>query len=944
MNGKAIALAVTCLMVLGGLGTFPGAAGPAGPSGGQAMLPLRGPTPNNDSEPNGDFTNATIIVGTQTFSGGVGSGDMDDYFKINLNTGPTADTLEVRLKLEFGITVLEVFDPNRFLLLRDGGIAPQTGVTLMLNFSAFLTGYYYIHMTDRGPCNYTLTTIMSSSPFTTDGDNAPSGAVNVVPTGGIIKTYNTTATLDNRSDIHDLYKVHLEYTAGITADVLKAFLKAPVTGSFGLLLHAQGQYATYIAGNEPDFAVNGINHSLTFSPIATGDYYLRVWGPVGMGQYVLNVSTANGMADQNDVFDFASSLEKSDAHWYNATGNLTLGIDQDDYYQISGVVAGQVFNCTVTSQDYDLKDHTPNIQINLYDNARDQIPPDPVDNLANPVAFSNARAQNGGIVYIQLNLTEWAGAYALTVYTNSPPQVELPIDNISFPENSQNTTIKLAQVFSDPENDPLAYSWEMFGEIFGNITVNISDDLNRTVTLTPKPVWRGSGSMSWTATDPIGETATVMVDMISVTRINHRPEVNLNYTIPPITITKGAWDNTSLNLNSVFSDQDGNRLKYNAAGWEHIRVSFPLDPENGIWPTGEVMFLPDQGWTGIEVITLNATDYTEDGRPMLTSPPAYVTVEVLEVFVEKVGVLAISPLNITEDDVDSSLNIKDYFTSNSPNDTFTIVLVASNTSRLNATLAPDGRLTVRPQADWSGSEALRFRGTCLHGIMANLTVNVVVIPVNDLPTITSWSPNQTSVTISEGESQKFKVIAFDKETAVAQLKVKWTLNGDNVSSFSDYEFIANYDTVVGQLSRTFNATVTVNDGQASVSMNWTLTVNNVNRVPRDARITFPPDGSAYDEGAKVHLIGAAADDDGDALTYMWYDGVKELGRGIEINATKLKVGKHNITLVISDAFSSTNTSIDIKVNAKKSPGFETAAVAAVFFVAAVLVAVSRKRK
>jgi hypothetical protein len=32
------------------------------------------------------------------------------------------------------------------------------------------------------------------------------------------------------------------------------------------------------------------------------------------------------------------------------------------------------------------------------------------------------------------------------------------------------------------------------------------------------------------------------------------------------------------------------------------------------------------------------------------------------------------------------------------------------------------------------------------------------------------------------------------------------------------------------------------------------------------------------------------------------------------------------------------------VNAKKSPGFETAAVAAVFFVAAVLVAVSRKRK
>lgn len=191
--------------------------------------------------------------------------------------------------------------------------------------------------------------------------------------------------------------------------------------------------------------------------------------------------------------------------------------------------------------------------------------------------------------------------------------------------------------------------------------------------------------------------------------------------------------------------------------------------------------------------------------------------------------------------------------------------------------------------------------------------------MNDEPVLVPISPNQTAPNMSEGDSLKFKVSVSDKETPANQLKINWTLDGVKVSSLAEYEFIANYDTVVGMPYRQFQVRVTVSDGLATVGWNWTVTVQNVNRQPRDARITFPSDGQVYDEGAKVHLMGAGADDDGDNLTFQWYDGTKLLGSGQDLYTSKLKPGKHNITLTISDGLSSDSTTITVKVNAKKSP-------------------------
>ena len=931
MYRKAVALFASSLMILSALAAVAGAAsGTAGP----LVVPAgpRGPTPDNDSEPNNDFGNATLITGSASFSGVVGYGDFD-YFKVNLNTGATADTLDVQLTCHNGITRLQIYDPNGYEILNDG-----PGNALRLTFTAFISGYYYIYLPNMGPCDYTITTAKGTQAFSSDNDNTPATATAISPSIG--NPYTTIGTMNNDTDVHDFYKVRLNYSEGISTDVLKAFLDIPSTGAFGLELYAAGSPLALLTMFNP---VNGGNQTMTYSPTASGDYYLRAWGVKGSGQYTLKVSKFTGTADQNGDRPSAGALSKTDAHWYNTTGDLTLGIDPDDFYMVEGVVIGQTFNCTLTSNDYDPSDLTPDIRIILH-NDTDELQPDPYDNLADPVAHANSRMHAPGNFYVQLNLTEWAGAFDLTVFTNSPPEVVSQMANITFPENSTNTTIRLSQVFSDPEDDPLSYSYELFGEnLQGNVDIKIGTDADRTVTIMPKSGWRGVFSMDLTATDPFGESVTTTVQQVWVYGINHRPEI-ANASISTMLLAKGVPDTSTLNLALVFQDPDLlDRLVYTVTGNYSIRVSFPKEAANGIWPTGEVFLVPDLDFVGTEMLVFTATD---NGIPPLTSEPVAVTVDVRENLIEKVTSTEIPRLVMLEDSAEQTVNIAPNFNSNFAGDTFTFEYLGLNTSHLNVNLAADGKVTILPAEEWNGIEVLRFRATCQHGLNATATLTVEVKPVNDLPVFGSWTPVAFDQNITEGESIMFRINVSDEEMPLAQLKVNWTLDGVKVSSFQEYNFTTDYNTVLtSEGSRKLVLRVAVNDTLATVFLSWNVTVVNLNRAPGEVRITFPPDGSSYEEGAKVHFIGMALDEDGDAVTFQWYEGTKLLGAGTDFNYSKLKAGRHNITLKASDATNSGTANIIVKVNAKKSqPGFELLAVIAAVALAAVGLASGGRRR
>jgi hypothetical protein len=925
---------VTGLMMLSALTAH--AVARNGPDGsGAAPSFARGSTPDNDSEPNNDFANATLITGNAVFGGVVGYGDID-YYKIMLNTAPTpggnADTLDVTVTCD-NVTRMSIYDPNQFLILQD----PGPGSHLEYQFTAFLTGYYYIYLWNVGPCNYIISTTVGSAAFTSDNDNDPSSATAISPTAG--NPYTTTGSLDNSSDMEDFYKVHLDFTPLVSTDVLKARVTSPATGAFVVQLYASGQNIPFTLHTP----IMGQPDMLTFSPMASGDYYLQVWGPMGSGQYDLKVSKITGTADSNGELALATALGKSDlaGHWYNASDSLTLGIDPDDYWMVPNVVAGQVFNCTVNSTDYDATDRTPDININMY-NDTDTLPPGN-DTLANPGASANATMQSNGNFFVQLNLTEWGGAYDLSIFTNSPPVVASTVANISFPENSTNTTIKLAQVFSDPENDLLTYTYQLYGDnLPGNVTIGIGSDQDGTVTITPVSGWHGAFSMDLTATDTSGASVTTTVQQVWVYAINHKPMV-IDPNPPDVIMTKNITDFRSLDLTTVFQDPDsGDRLWYNVTGNISLSVTFAKDPNNLFLHTGEVTIRPAQDFVGSEVLTFTATD---GGFPALTSDPVSVTVQVREIIIEKLTVTEPPKLQLNEDAPATLVDLGLYVSSNLPNDTFTFAYIARTSSNLTVNLTPDGKAYITPQDEWSGTEVLSFTVSCSHGISGNLSLTVQIYAVNELPVFDSWTPATFNITIDETETVPFRINVSDEETPQSQLKMRWTLNGANVTGATEYTLFTDYNTVLtSEGSKLFIVRVTVNDTAAVISMAWNVTVNNVNRRPTDVVISFPPENSTFDEGAKVHFIGVGSDPDGDTVVFQWYEGTKLLGSGKEFNYTKLKAGKHTITLKVSDATSSGTATIIVKVNAKKSPGFEGAAAVAALAIALVAVSLLGRRR
>lgn len=928
MYRKAPALFATGLMILSALTAFAAAAGgytaespaPAGP---------RGTTPNNDSEPNNDYGNATVITGSASFDGGIGQGDFD-YFKINLNSGAQADTLTVTFKAHTGGgTRMTIYDPNRFETLYDG-----PGRDLRLTLTAFLSGYYYIYLPEMGPCNYTLSTTLGTAAFTSDNDNAPAQATPIFPQTGA--PYSTTGTANNNSDPSDFFKVHLNYSQMISTDVLKAFIAAPPTGAFSIMLYASGNPEPLAGYILPD---PGKNQTLTYSPAAAGDYYLRLWAHIGSGQYSLKVSVFTGMADTNDMKEFASALDKA-GHWYNTTGDLTLGIDPDDFYMMENAVSGQVFNCTVTSTGYDASDLTPDIQIKMH-NDQEELPPDPPKILAAPVAYANARMADAGNFYVQLNLTTWAGPYDLDVFTNSPPQVQTPVTNITFLENTTDKSIRLINVFTDPEDDPLSYSITPYSDGWeANLTFTIGTDALRTVTIAPRAGWRGAFSMDISATDPYGETVTTNVQQVWVAGINHKPEV-INSDVGPIILEKGRPDLDQLNLTTVFRDPDpGDRLQYCVTGNENIAVSFPKEPENKYWPYGAVTFVPFPGFLGTELMLFTATD---NGNPPMTSDPVMVTVEVIENITEKLTVTDPPRMVLQEDGPGATINLASNVSSNLPGDTFIFEYVsisANYTVRLNGGLA-----NITPAANFVGTEKLAFNVSCSHGKKGRLELVVETQAVDDPPVVTPVSPANWSVTIPEGDTVQFRINVSDEDTPALQVRARWAVNAVNGTSGLEYAFATDYNTVnTSEGSKMFVVRVTVTDGVNAVARSWNVTVNNVNRRPEDVRITFPPTGSSYEEGAKIRFIGTGSDPDGDPLAFQWYEGTKLLGTGANFNYTKLRPGRHNITLKVSDATSATSSYVLVKVNSKPTPGFEAVWVVAAVAVAAVAaVALSRRR-
>jgi hypothetical protein len=246
-----------------------------------------------------------------------------------------------------------------------------------------------------------------------------------------------------------------------------------------------------------------------------------------------------------------------------------------------------------------------------------------------------------------------------------------------------------------------------------------------------------------------------------------------------------------------------------------------------------------------------------------------------------------------------------------------ITLTASQNMNIDVLSDPgDLNVTFRPKPEMSGFfENIVLSAKDSFGLGANyVVVKVTVVPVNDPPRITAFSP-PGNVTLTEGDTLDFSVAATDPESMSA-VNYAWYLDDQKVLvSATTFVFKTNYTSAGNHVVK-----VSVDDGELATTMSWNVTVKNLNREPTKVSILTPRPGELFKEGAPIKFEGNATDPDEDALGYRWMEGLMELGTGRTVYLV-LGIGIHKLTLEVSDIAATVKSpvvSITVKANARPS--------------------------
>ncbi len=290
---------------------------------------------------------------------------------------------------------------------------------------------------------------------------------------------------------------------------------------------------------------------------------------------------------------------------------------------------------------------------------------------------------------------------------------------------------------SDVDDDPLSFIICTEPE-HGTLTPEPNFSTSGKLTYMPKPDFKGSDVFTFKVNDDIVDSAPATVS-ISVTT-NQPPVAN-----PYSTTTE---EDTPVVINLKGTDPDSDSLTYNI-------VMAPFNGSlSGTAPN--LTYTPNKNFHGLDNFTFKVKDGLSDSAyatilitvSSINDPPTAVD-DAVETQEDTPAV----NINVLANDTDVD-NVRRYMDL----DTFRVTAVSQGANG-SVTINPDGTLTYKPNANFSGSDVFTYTVSDDKGRSDTAKVNVTVNRVNDVPLITS----EPVTTAAADELYTYDVHAMDPD-------------------------------------------------------------------------------------------------------------------------------------------------------------------------------------
>ncbi|WP_411912790.1 tandem-95 repeat protein, partial [Vibrio sp. Vb5032] len=495
----------------------------------------------------------------------------------------------------------------------------------------------------------------------------------------------------------------------------------------------------------------------------------------------------------------------------NFNGNATISYtisdgELEDEAQVS-VTVNSVNDAPIASNDTTITEEDSSVTVDVLPNDTDidgdelsiqsaSVPSDQgtVEIVDGKLVFTPAENFHGDaeITYTVTDgaLTDQATVNVTVNAVNDAPVVESNIADQTLAEDFTPYTINLNTAFSDVDN----VDGELSFSVSGNSNVNVSIE-NGIATISPTADWNGSEILTFTATDPSGESVSQTV----------------NFTVAPVadivadnaTVVEDTPTIIKVLDNDTFEGDD-----------KVVSLDSNNGPANGtvsVNPDGSVTYTPNDNFHGADSFTYIVTSGG-------VSESTTVNVDVTPV---NDAPVAKDDAATTQEDTAVTIDVL-------PNDTD----IDGDTLSIDSASVPsnqgtveivDGKLVFTPAENFHGDAEITY--TVTDGALTDqATVNVTVNAVNDTPVVESNIADQTL-------AEDFTPYSIDLNTAFSDV--------DNVDGDLTFSVSGNSNIQVAIVNGIATFTPTA-DWNGSEALTFTATDPSGESVSQTVNFTVAP--------------------------------------------------------------------------------------------------------